>query len=77
MGLGSFCMRTIGLDKSLSAVTGINVLLGSLGSTHLGWGFLEGCGLQDFGRSVACIPLLLQGDVLLHLIDVTAHTKSH
>ena len=45
---------------------------GSLGLAHLGWGFLEGCGLQDFGRSVTSVPLLLYSDVLLHLINVTA-----
>lgn len=33
---------------------------------------MEGRGLQDFGRSVASVPLLLYGDVLLHLINVTA-----
>lgn len=42
------------------------------GLAYLGWGFLEGYGLQDFGRSVASIPLLLYSDVFLHLINVTA-----
>lgn len=39
---------------------------------YLGRGFLEDYGLQDFGRSVASVPLLLYSKVLLHLINVTA-----
>jgi hypothetical protein len=42
-----------------------------LGPTGLGWGFLVGDRLQDFGGSVASIPFLLYGNVLLHLINVT------
>lgn len=43
----------------------------TMASAYLGWGFLKGSGLQYFGGSVASIPFLLYGNVLLHLINVT------
>lgn len=44
----------------------------ALPSPHLWRWLLEGWRLQDFGRPVAVVPLLLLGQLLLHQVNVAA-----
>lgn len=46
------------------------------GLAYLGWGLLVDGWLQDFGGSVASVPLLLYSNILLHLVNVAAGKPS-